>query len=159
MRGEAFTVALMGLVIGLTAGCATAPATQEAKDELVRRAAAALTAWDQAVPGIERFAKGNLGYVFFPEITKGGAGVGAAYGRGVVYARGQHVGYADLSLGSLGPQLGGQTYQELIVFADEATFAQCLDTCVYDRRGCFGRRRIREARPAATARVGVQREL
>ena len=124
MHGRASTVTLLGLVIGLMAACATAPATQEGKDELVRRAAAGLKAWDRAVPGIERFAQGNLGYIMFPEINKGGVGIGGAYGRGVVYARGQHIGYADLSLGSLGPQLGGQTYQELIVFADEATFAR-----------------------------------
>src|SRR5262249_50990679 len=37
---------------------------------------------------------------------------------GVVYAQGQHIGYADLSEGSLGLQLGGQSYQELIVFDD-----------------------------------------
>jgi len=101
-------------------GCSTAPATQAGKDDLVRRAEAALTAWNREIPGVEALVRGSRGYVLFPEILKGGVGLGAAYGRGVVYAHGRHVGYADLSQGSLGVQLGGQAYQELIVFDDDA---------------------------------------
>ena len=56
----------------------------------------------------------------FPRIVKGGLGVGAAYGRGVVYEEGEHIGYADLSHASLGLQVGGQTYQVLVVFDDKA---------------------------------------
>ena len=107
----------------LMAACSTAPPTQEGKDDLVREAAAALTAWNQEVPGVEAFARGSHAYALFPEIGKGGIGLGGAYGRGVVYAGGQHIGYADLSEGSLGLQLGGQSYQQLIVFDD----ARALD--------------------------------
>jgi lipid-binding SYLF domain-containing protein len=57
---------------------------------------------------------------FFPEITKGGLIVGGASGRGVVYEKGQHIGYADLTQVSVGLQAGGQTYSELIVFQDQA---------------------------------------
>jgi hypothetical protein len=42
---------------------------------------------------------------------------GGAYGRGVVYEQGQHIGYADLTQGTFGLQAGGQTYSELIVFS------------------------------------------
>src|SRR5262249_16765820 len=63
---------------------------------------------------------GSYGYAFFPEIGKGGVMLGGAYGRGVVYAGGQHIGYADVSQASLGVQLGGQSYGELIVFATPA---------------------------------------
>jgi lipid-binding SYLF domain-containing protein len=45
--------------------------------------------------------------------------VGGAYGRGVVYEQGRHVGYSDLSQASLGLQAGGQTFSELIVFEDK----------------------------------------
>ena len=57
---------------------------------------------------------------FFPEVTKGGLGIGGAYGRGVVYERGQHVGYADMTQGTIGLQIGGQTYSEVIVLEDKA---------------------------------------
>jgi lipid-binding SYLF domain-containing protein len=110
----------LALVIGMMVACSTAPTTQEGKDDLVRQAAAALTAWNQEVPGVEGFARWSYGYALFPEIARGGIGLGAGYGRGVVYAQGQHIGYADLSQGSLGLLVGGQAYQELIVFDDKA---------------------------------------
>jgi lipid-binding SYLF domain-containing protein len=37
-----------------------------------------------------------------------------------VYEQGQHVGYADLTLGSVGMQIGGQTFSELVVFENKA---------------------------------------
>src|SRR5262245_66659031 len=96
------------LVLGLVVGCSTAPRTQEAKDELVRQAAAALSDWNRQVPGIESFAWAGYGYVMCPGIGKGGVGIGAGYRRGVVYEQARHVGFADLSRGSVGLQLGGQ---------------------------------------------------
>jgi lipid-binding SYLF domain-containing protein len=53
-------------------------------------------------------------------VVKAGAGLGGGHGQGVVYEQGQHVGYADLSMGSIGAQLGGQTFSELIVFENKA---------------------------------------
>ena len=108
------------LTIGLTAGCSTAPASQEAKDDLVRRATAALGEWNTAVPGLEAFARHGYGYAMFPSIGKGGLGLGAAYGRGVVWEQGEHLGYADLSHASVGLQAGGQAYQALVVFDGKA---------------------------------------
>jgi lipid-binding SYLF domain-containing protein len=119
MIGKARAV-LLALVMGAMIGCSTAPTSQEGRDDLVRQAAAALTAWNREVPGVESFARFSYGYVLFPEVVKGGVGIGAGYGRGVVYAQGQHIGYADVSQGSLGFLIGGQTYQELIVFDDSA---------------------------------------
>jgi lipid-binding SYLF domain-containing protein len=114
------TVAALLVAFALTAGCRTAPASQEGKDDLVRQAVAALKEWDTAVPGLEGFARQSHGYAVFPGIAKGGLGLGAAYGRGVVYEQGQHIGYADLSHLSLGLQVGGQAYQVLMAFGSRA---------------------------------------
>jgi lipid-binding SYLF domain-containing protein len=54
--------------------------------------------------------------VIFPSVGKGGVIVGGAYGRGEVYEQGQLVGYADVTQATVGAQLGGQTFSELIVF-------------------------------------------
>lgn len=67
-------------------------------------------------PGLERFFSSAYGWAVFPEIGKGGVGVGGAYGRGVVYEQGAKAGYCDLSQGTVGLQLGGQSYSELIFF-------------------------------------------
>ncbi len=111
---------VIALATGLLVSCSTAPATKEGKDKLVKEAATSRQEWNKLDPGVEAFAKKGYGYALFPEITKGGAGIGGAHGRGVVYEQGQHIGYADLTEGSLGLQLGGQTYSELIVFENKA---------------------------------------
>ena len=54
--------------------------------------------------------------MIFPEVGKAAVGIGGANGRGVVYEQGRPVGYATLTQGSVGLQLGGETYAELIVF-------------------------------------------
>ena len=64
-------------------------------------------------------ARKSHAFAFFPEITKGGLVFGGAYGRGVVYERGQLIGYADVTQASFGLQAGGQTYSELIVFENK----------------------------------------
>ncbi|MCI0547108.1 MAG: hypothetical protein L0027_07465 [Candidatus Rokubacteria bacterium] len=112
--------ALLIALVGLLVGCSTAPPSPEAKDDLVRKAMAERQEWNKLDPGMEAFARKGHGFAFFPEVTKGGLGVGGAYGRGVVYEKGQHVGYADITQGSLGLQAGGQTYSELIVFENQA---------------------------------------
>jgi lipid-binding SYLF domain-containing protein len=38
----------------------------------------------------------------------------------VVYERGQHIGYSDLTQGTVGAQVGGQSFSELLVFETKA---------------------------------------
>lgn len=54
------------------------------------------------------------GYVIFPNVGKGGIGIGGAAGNGVVYERGKMVGMAKLTQLSIGFQAGGQAYREII---------------------------------------------
>jgi lipid-binding SYLF domain-containing protein len=56
------------------------------------------------------------GYVIFPNVGKGGVGVGGASGNGVVYERGVMIGMSSLSQLSIGLQAGGQAYREVIFF-------------------------------------------
>jgi lipid-binding SYLF domain-containing protein len=105
---------------GLLVGCSTAPTTPTARDELMQKAVAERDEWNRIDPGLEGLATKSEGYAFFPEITKGGLGVGGAYGRGVVFQQNQPIGYADVTQGSVGLQAGGQTYSELIVFENKA---------------------------------------
>src|SRR5215510_3246518 len=107
------------LTTGLVVGCSTAPTTSAERDALTQKALAEREQWITADPGIEALARKSEGFAFFPEITKGGLGVGGAYGRGVVYEQNQQIGYADVTQGSVGLQAGGQTYSELIVFENK----------------------------------------
>lgn len=119
MRGMTRLVGAV-IVIAMTGGCATAPASREGKEHLIRQASAALGEWNSDVPGVEAFARRSYGYAVFPEIAKAGIGLGAAYGRGVIYEQGEHIGYVDLAQGSLGLQVGGVSYQLLVVLDDKA---------------------------------------
>jgi len=109
----------IALALGLTVGCSTGSGTKEEKDALLKQAQASRQEWNKVDPQLEAFAKKGYGLVFFPEITKAGLLVGGANGHGVVYEKGQQIGYAELTQASVGFQAGGQTYSELIVFENQ----------------------------------------
>jgi lipid-binding SYLF domain-containing protein len=62
------------------------------------------------------------GYAVFPTIGKGGIGVGFAYGQGRVYVGGQQVGDTSMTQVTVGVQLGGQAYSQIIFFEDKRAF-------------------------------------
>jgi len=64
----------------------------------------------------------SYGYAVFPTIGKGGIGIGAAHGSGRVYAKGAHVGDTSMTQLSIGLQLGGQAYSQIIFFEDKRAF-------------------------------------
>jgi lipid-binding SYLF domain-containing protein len=70
------------------------------------------------------FFSNSHGYAVFPTIGKGGIGIGGAYGKGRVYAGGKHVGDTSMTQVTLGLQLGGQAYSQIIFFEDERAFKE-----------------------------------
>jgi lipid-binding SYLF domain-containing protein len=114
------TAMILTVAAGLLAGCTTAPPSEEGRKALVENATLAMQDMNRMDPGVEALARKGYGYALFPEVVKAGLGFGGGYGQGVVYEQGQHVGYADLTLGSVGAQIGGQTFSELIVFENKA---------------------------------------
>jgi lipid-binding SYLF domain-containing protein len=119
MRTAIGMAALTTLFV-ITSGCSTAPKTQAEKRSLVAESDAALTSMVARDPSLRDFVDRAPGHVIFPDVGKAGAIVGGAYGRGVVYERGRPIGFAELNQGSLGAQIGAQSYSELIVFENEA---------------------------------------
>ena len=100
-------------------GCATAPATAEGKAELDRDVNTALAKARVQDPTLQAFLDKAYGYAIFPDIAKGAAGLGGAYGKGEVFERGKKIGYCDLSQATIGLQLGGQVYTEIIAFENK----------------------------------------
>src|SRR5215510_6473883 len=117
MTGLALLVTMMA---GLLASCATAPATREDKAALVAEASSRWQQMRTADPALGALVQRGHGYALFPDVGKAGLGIGGAYGRGVVYERGQHIGYSDLTQGTIGAQVGGQSFSELLVFEQKA---------------------------------------
>jgi lipid-binding SYLF domain-containing protein len=68
------------------------------------------------------FFGGSYGYAVFPTIGKGGFVVGAAHGSGRVYRRGKYVGDTSMTQITVGAQLGGQAYRQMIFFENKGAF-------------------------------------
>ncbi len=96
------------------AGCAAAGDPNDPGDEAQARETVAR--FKAASPSIARLIESAYGYAVFPAVGKGGAGLGAALGSGRVYEQGRCIGTAGLYQGTVGFQLGGQLYSELILF-------------------------------------------
>jgi len=109
------TILAATMLISLTA-CATAPDTALAKSRLQADAENALALAQREDPMLSNILKDAYGYAVFPSVGKGGIGVGGAYGRGVLYERGNLVGYCDVSQATIGLQLGGQAFTQIICF-------------------------------------------
>jgi len=69
-----------------------------------------------------KFFKSAYGYAVFPSIGKGGIGVGAAHGDGKVFVGGKAVGKSSMTQVSVGLQLGGQVFSQIIFFEDKRAF-------------------------------------
>lgn len=68
------------------------------------------------------FHKKAYGYAVFPTIGKGGIGIGAAHGSGRVYRGGKKTGDVVMNQVSIGFQLGGQAYRQIVYFQDKRAF-------------------------------------
>jgi lipid-binding SYLF domain-containing protein len=119
MQKAAITFLVLILASTLVAGCgSTAPSSANGRSALVRDAEATIQRFKMADAGLTRWFETAHAYAVFPSIGKGGMIVGGAYGKGVVFEKGEHIGFSDLSQATIGLQLGGQSYSEVIFFRD-----------------------------------------
>lgn len=104
------------VVFGVLAGCAAKPSN----DSLIGEARSALASFVDRDPALQRWIDQAYGYAVFPNIGKGGFWVGGGFGRGVVFEEGRPVGRATVSQATVGPQIGAQSYSQVIFFRDES---------------------------------------
>jgi len=71
---------------------------------------------------VQPFFKSAYGYAVFPTVGKGGIGIGGAYGKGQVYQGGKVTGETSLIKATIGFQLGGQAFSEMIFFEDKRAY-------------------------------------
>jgi lipid-binding SYLF domain-containing protein len=65
------------------------------------------------------FFSKSYAYAVFPTVGSGAFGVGGAYGKGRVYVHGAYSGDATMGQVSLGFQVGGKAYSQIIFFEDK----------------------------------------
>jgi len=71
---------------------------------------------------VQPFFDSCYGYAVFPTVSKGGIVVGGAYGKGRVYRDGLIAGTATIAKITVGFQLGGQAFSEIIFFQDKRAY-------------------------------------
>jgi len=69
-----------------------------------------------------KYFQSAYGFAIFPTIGKGGFVVGGAYGEGRVFVADKHVGDSTMTQLTVGAQLGGQAYSQIIFFEHEQAF-------------------------------------
>ncbi len=65
---------------------------------------------------LKSFFKKSNAYAVFPNVVKGGFGVGAARGIGEVFQRCKTIGSTTMTQVSIGFQLGGQAFSQIVFF-------------------------------------------
>lgn len=111
----------VALAVVCATACATAPKTAEGKQTLQQQANTALGQMELKDPTLRPRVAQAYAYAVFPSVGKAGAlFAGGAYGQGVLYVQGQPAGFVKLTQGSVGFELGGQTFAELLILNNPA---------------------------------------
>lgn len=74
--------------------------------------------------GIGDMFNSAYGYALFPTIGKAGFVIGGAYGKGRVYEQGKHIGNTSMTQATVGFQLGGAGFSEVIFFQDKRALSE-----------------------------------
>jgi len=64
------------------------------------------------------------GYALFPTIGKAGFIVGGAYGKGRVYEQGKYIGDTAMTQASVGFQIGGSGFSQVVFFQDKRALSE-----------------------------------
>jgi len=103
----------------LLGACSTVPDSEGAREEQSAEVKSTIELFKSRDPGLDKWFQEAYGYAVFPSVGKGGVGVGGAFGRGQVFENGTFIGYSKLSQATIGLQLGGQEYSEIIFLKDK----------------------------------------
>jgi lipid-binding SYLF domain-containing protein len=116
MKNKICSVALIALSLatGLTA------TTVKAEDDLQSESKDAVANFLKTDPSLQKLIDESSGYAIFPSVGKGGFVVGGAHGKGLLYEKGAVTGQTSMSQASIGAQVGGQSFAEIIFFETPA---------------------------------------
>jgi lipid-binding SYLF domain-containing protein len=95
------------------ASATPAKAQDEKAQEVIKK-------FKELKPELAEYFKNAQGYAVFPSVGKGAIGVGGAHGNGFVYQREKLIGKTSLTQVTVGLQLGGQAYSEIVFLQDKA---------------------------------------
>ena len=130
MRMHHAFIPVLGILAMALAGCEStsgSAASPAQNTELLNSSQVALQKMTAQDPNLQDLINSSYGYVIFPEVGKAAAGIGAAGGKGIVYQNGHPVGTVTMDQIGVGPQIGGETYSELIVFQNQQALNRLMN--------------------------------
>ena len=77
--------------------------------------------------GISNMFNSAYGYALFPTIGKAGFLVGGAYGKGRVYEQSKHIGNTAMTQATVGFQLGGAGFSQVVFFQDKRALTEFIN--------------------------------
>ena len=96
---------------------------QDDKDIIIADSKTAKSAFIKTDESMQHLFDNAYGYAIFPSIGKGAVVVGGAEGNGAIFEQGKAIGTAKMVQVTVGAQVGGQSYREVIFFENK----QALD--------------------------------
>jgi len=94
--------------------------------------AAALNRLQEKHKDLKEKLQKAYGYAVFPSVGRAGVVLGGAYGQGEVFEGGKPVGFATMSQITVGVQVGGQTFTQILTFSNKKSFER------FKKRGKLG---------------------
>jgi lipid-binding SYLF domain-containing protein len=110
-------LAVLGLAATLVASVSAVP--QHPHQDKIDRANGVVADFSHSDENLTAWFANAVGYAVFPNVGKGGFGIGGAHGTGVLFEKGLPTGETELVQVTIGLQLGGQSFAEVIFFEDE----------------------------------------
>jgi len=92
---------------------------RKSKPDMDEQVKVAMERFEEKDASIKKRFKEAVGYAIFPRVYKAGIGFGGAIGKGRLYSDGKHIGDTALKQATIGFQLGGQAYSEVIFFENK----------------------------------------
>ena len=117
MRTTPTTATLAALVAVLGAGGAAA---QEVRGDVSET----IATFKDASESMARWFAESHAYAVFPNVGKGGLIIGAGHGTGQVFKGSELIGEAEISMVSVGLQVGGQAFSEVVFFQNAESLAR-----------------------------------
>jgi lipid-binding SYLF domain-containing protein len=127
MKIRSAILAIFATTAVLLAGCTTEPTTDSGRASLDNSIDRTMKKLADQDPGLSNVLSNSYAYVIFPTVGKGGLVVGGGYGHGEVFQGPKLIGYADISQATVGAQVGGEAFTEVIAFKNADAFNRFKD--------------------------------
>lgn len=128
-REKVFRLAFFALIVFFLPHAVKAQ-DDKAREKLVADSKDAKADFVKTDASMAKLFNSSYGYVIFPKIGKGAIIIGGSGGNGVVYEKAQSIGTAKMAQVSVGAQVGGESYREVIFFENKEALDRFKDNKV-----------------------------